>query len=175
MTPHTTAAYGMYARNIALPEVVFALNEAGFGSEDICIVLSPAHPDAASVRDATIWCSGSDSATSERMIRWFSKFGAVVIPTVGLFIRSQQFLQALMTEQSFPKLSRGSRTLLGLGFSHDDAARLGHLLSDFGALVYVTCTGGNRNKVDGAIELLRSVGAREAAGLQHPRATGAAA
>jgi len=49
-----TAAYGMYPRNVALPEVVSALNQAGFGNEDICMVLSPAHPVATVVGDAKI-------------------------------------------------------------------------------------------------------------------------
>ena len=46
MIANGTAAYGMYSRNTALPEVVCALNKAGFSSQDICMVLSPAHPDA---------------------------------------------------------------------------------------------------------------------------------
>src|SRR5579863_6685298 len=81
---NVTAAYGMYARDTALPDVVFALNEAGFQNEDICMVLSPAHPDAAAVRDAsTLDAEATQSALGARMIGWFSQFGAVVIPTVG--------------------------------------------------------------------------------------------
>jgi hypothetical protein len=154
----------MYPRNVALPEVVGALNSAGFGKEDICMVLSPAHPDAAAVRDAdTLEASLEDQMSSARMIGWFSAFGAVVIPTVGLFVRSQDFLTALFAEQSASSLSRGSRTLVGLGFSQDDAKRLDHQLSDVGAMVYVSCK--EDAHADGAIELLRSTGAREAASL----------
>src|SRR5205823_13897783 len=92
MNPNGTAAYGMYPRNIALPEVVCALNRAGFGNEDICLVLSPAHPVATVVRDARILnVECEESATSARMIGWFSEFGAVVIPTVGFFIRYTEF------------------------------------------------------------------------------------
>lgn len=162
-----TAAYAMYPRNVALPRVVCALNEAGFGKEDICMVLSPAHPDAASVFQS----EGKDTA-SARMIDWFSKFGAVFIPTVGFFIRSQAFLGALSTEQNTPKLSRGSGTLLGLGFPQEEAQRLGRELSDFGALVCVSCTETSR---DGAIKLLRDMGAREAASLAEAKLTAAAA
>lgn len=154
-----TAAYAMYPRNVALPDVVYALNEAGFGMEDICIVLSPAHPDAASVFEG----EAARNSTSARMIAWFSEFGAVFIPTVGFFIRSQTFFPALSGDLNLPTLSRSSRTLLGLGFPQEDAKRLGRQLSDFGALVYVSCTESAR---DGAIKLLRGMGAREAASLE---------
>lgn len=155
------AAYGMYARDVALPDVVGALNKAGFENEDICMVLSPAHPV---VNEG----SGFDVAESQsmlgaRMIGWFSEFGAVVIPTVGFFIRSQAFFHALLVEQNFPSLSRGSRTLLGLGFSQAEAKRLGRQLCDVGALVYVNCR--ENARADGASELLRRTGAREAASL----------
>ncbi len=174
MAAHGTAAYGMYPRHVALPEVVCALNKAGFGNEDICMVLSPAHPDAAAVRDASILDSKAEEAASvARMIGWFSGLGAVVIPTVGFFIRSQAFFHALVTEQESTVFSRGSRTLMDLGFSQDDAKRLGHQLCDVGALVYVTCQ--ESAKADGAIELLRSTGAREAASVDFLRVRAVAA
>jgi hypothetical protein len=174
MSANATAAYGMYPRNVALPEVVGALNQAGFDNADICMILSPAHPDAAAVSDGSILdAEPKTTATSARMIGWFSGFGAVVIPTVGFFVRSQAFLEALFSEQTPSSLSRGSRTLLGLGFSRDDAERLGHQLCDVGALVYVSCRGGA--KADGAIQLLRNAGAREAASFDLMKAASAAA
>ena len=164
MNPNATAAYAMYPRTVALPKVVGALYLAGFQKEDICMVLSPAHPDAAAVSEATAFNMGDATAgMGARMIQWFSGFGAVVIPTVGLFIRSQAFFQALLDEQNLPTLSRGSRALLGLGFSPDDAKRLGQQLCDVGALVYVMCR--EKAKATGAIELLRGLGAREASSL----------
>jgi hypothetical protein len=163
MRVNRTAAYAMYPRTVALPEVVSALNEAGFEKEDICMVLSPAHPAATAAEDATIGDVARDqSAVSARMIGWFSELGAVVIPTVGFFIRSQAYFHDLLIEQNFPGLSRGSRTLLGLGFSQDEAKRLGRHLCDVGALVYVSC---KETKADRAIELLRRAGAKEAASL----------
>ena len=168
-----TAAYAMYPRNVALPAVVSALNQAGFGNEDICRVLSPAHPFASAVEDATIGnVAREQSAISAHMIGWFSQLGAVVIPTVGFYIRSQAFFQALLGEQNFSSLSRGSGTLLGLGFSEDEAKRLGHQLCDVGAMVYVSC---QESSKDWAIELLRRAGAREAASLGMAQATRAAA
>ena len=173
MTTSGTAAYGVYSRDVALPEVVGALNQAGFNNENICMVLSPAHPDAAIFHDVTVYdAAGLESATTTRILRWFSKFGAVVIPTVGVFIRSQAFLSALLTERNSSALSRGSRTLVDLGFSTDDAKRLGHRLCDVGALVYVSCP--ESGKATGAIELLRRTGACEAASLGTLQAAAAA-
>jgi len=152
---------------------VSALNSAGYHNEDICMVLSPAHPDAAIFQDNATDVAASESTTTARMIRWFSGFGAVVIPTVGVFVRSQAFLNALFTEKTSSALSRGCRTLVDLGFSPDDAKRLGHQLCDVTALVYVTCA--ENDTAIGAIELLRRTGAKEAATLEAIRATAAAA
>ena len=165
MNTNGAAAYGMYPRNVALPEVVYSLNRAGFENEDICMVLSPAHPVATVVRDAGMLdAKPEESATSARMIGWFSEFGAVVIPTVGFFIRSQAFFRALVTEQNAPTMSRGSGTLSGpFGFSEGEARRLGHQLSDVGAMVYVSCPEGG--KADSALRLLRTAGAKEAASI----------
>jgi len=165
MIANATAAYGMYSRNVALPEVVYALNKAGFTNQDICMVLSPAHPDAAALHDASVFNSQENDATlTARMIGWFSRFGAVVIPTVGLFVRSHAYLQAVLNEQNVPSLSQGCRTLIGLGFSQDDAKRLGSRISDVGALIYVRCKGSE--KALGVIDLLRRTGAHEAASLR---------
>ncbi len=164
-----TAAYGMYSRNVALPDVVGALNKAGFTNQDICMILSPAHPDAAAIHDANVFTAReTDTTVTARMIDWFSRFGAVVIPTVGLFVRSHAYLQALLNEQNIPSLSQGCRTLIGLGFSQDDAKRLGSRLSDVGALIYVSCR--ESEKALRVIELLRRTGAHEAASLESLRA-----
>lgn len=168
-----TAAYGMYSRNVPLPEVVSALNRAGYHNEDICMVLSPAHPDAAIFQDNTNDVVTSESATTARMIRWFSEFGAVVIPTVGVFVRSQAFLNALFTDRTPSPVSRGCRTLVDLGFSQDDAKRLGRQLCDVTALVYVSCAA--KDTASGAIELLRLTGAKEAASLEAIQVAAAAA
>lgn len=173
MTSSGTAAYGMYSRDIALPEVVSALNRAGYKNENICMVLSPAHPNAAIFHESTSDMTHAESDPTARMIHWFSRFGAVVIPTVGVFCRSQAFLNALFTEKNLSPLSRGSKTLVDLGFSTDDAKRLGHQLSDVGAMVYVSCP--ENAKAIGAIELLRRTGAQEAASLGAAQANAAAA
>jgi hypothetical protein len=174
MSTNGTAAYGMYSRNVPLPEVVCALNQAGFDKQDICMVLSPAHPDAAAVRDAGLFGdSGGKMSASARMIRWFSEFGAVFIPTVGFFLRSEAFFPAVAEDHSSTKLSRGSHTLLSLGFSPEQAKRLGQQLSDIGAMVYVPCK--ESKKAAGIIDLLRRTGAREAASLGATKAPAVAA
>jgi len=170
MAVNEAAAYGMYHLSVALPDVVNTLNRAGFEKEKICMVLSPAHPMAAVVRDARI---GTESALSARMIGWFSEFGAVMIPTIGFFIRSKEFFQALMVKQDFTPVCGESKTLLGLGFSETDARRLGHELDGVGALVYVACP--ESASAEWAIELLRRTGAQEAASLEKAKSAGAAA
>jgi hypothetical protein len=159
----TTAAYGMYPHNAALAEIVCALNRAGFSNEDICMVLSPAHPAANAVRDARIAApERADTASSARTIGWFSEFGAVVIPSVGFFIRSLPFFHALIVDQNSSALCGGrSRTFVNLGFSEEDAKRLDGQMNDEGALVYVTCP--ERSRAESASALLRRAGARESA------------
>jgi len=174
MTATGAAAYGMYSRNVALPDVVHTLNRAGFPNEDICMVLSPLHPVATVVRDANILnAEREDSVSSAGLIGWFSEFGAVVIPTIGFFIRSHWIFRALVTEPKSSALCGGSGTLTGLGFSEDDANRLGRQLSDVGVLVYVSCQ--ENTKADWAIELLRRTGAGEVASMGKAKAAEAAA
>ncbi len=164
MTGSGTAAYGMYSRHAALPDIVHALNGGGFENEDICMVLSPAHPAASAMRDTTMVTGEKEErAKSALTIGWFSEFGAVVIPTVGFFIRSQAFFRALVVEQNFLGLSRAPGTLADLGFPEHDAKRLGRELSYVGALVYVSCR--EPGNAERASELLHRAGAREAASL----------
>jgi len=165
-----TAAYGIYPGNVALPDVVCTLNRAGFRNEDICVVLSPAHPVAAVMRDARIFNAGRDaSAASAATIGWFSKLGAVVIPTVGFFIRSQEFFRALVIEQDFGGLCGESRALAGLGFSRAEATRLSRQLDDCGALICVSCR--ESAAPEAITELLRYAGAPEAARLDRADAS----
>src|SRR6202046_3998558 len=174
MSVNETAAYAMYPRNVALPEVVSALNQAGFENEDICMVLSPAHPVATDVGNATIGdIAGEDSARSARMIGWVSKFGAVVIPTVGFFIRSQAFFHALMVARDAPALCGNARTLVGLGFTEREAQKYEEQLDQLGVLVYISCANGA--KMDWAREVLRHTGAKEAATLEQRMSVAASA
>jgi hypothetical protein len=165
MAMNTAAAYGIYSQDIALLDVVHNLNQAGFENEDICMMLSPAHPIASIIRDASLLNGGREaSALTAGMIGWLSKFGAVLIPTVGFFIRSQAFFRALMGAREAPALCGSARTLMGLGFSEKDAERFGDQLGNLGVLMYVSCAEGA--KTLWAREVLRHTGAQEAATLE---------
>lgn len=126
------------------------------------MMVSPKHPLATVVREANIMSSErAASASAAGMMAWLMKFGAVMIPTVGLFIRSKPFLQALMssTDASSRNDSNG---LVELGLSEGDAARFENEVGDQGAFVYIACPDGTNR----AIELLRLTGASLAATLE---------
>jgi hypothetical protein len=165
MAVSTPAAYGMYPHDVELHQVVQTLNQSGFGKEDICMMVSPSHPIATIVREANILNADPEaSAIAAGLIGWLMKFGAVMIPTVGLYIRSQEFLHALGVRKDSPALRGNSRALVGLGFSEGDALRFERQLREMGALVYVACSESERTTR--AIELLRRTGARETAALE---------
>jgi hypothetical protein len=164
MLVNTNAAYGLYSQEVVLNDVVHTLNEAGFGNEDICMMLSPSHPIATQIKDASLFNSACESnAVTASLIGWLSEFGAVMIPTVGFFIRSQAFFHALMVSRETPALCGNSRTLAGLGFSDEEADRFEHQLRQNGVMVYVSCSENTRTTC--AREVLRHAGAHEAATL----------
>jgi hypothetical protein len=166
MAVNAAAAYGLYSQDVALTDIVRNLNQAGFENENICMMLSPAHPIASIVRDASLFNSEKEvSAVTAGLIGWLSEFGAVVIPTVGFFIRSQAFFHALMVARESPALCGNTGTLVGLGFSKEDAERFEDQLDDLGVvLVYVSCAEGA--KTLWAREVLRHTGAQESATLE---------
>jgi hypothetical protein len=171
MSLNTAAAYGTYSQDVALNEVVHTLNQAGFENEDICMMLPPTHPIAALVRDASLFNSECESnAVAAGLIGWLSGFGAVLIPTVGFFIKSQVFFRALMVSREAPALCGNARTLVGLGFSDAEAARFENQL---GVLVYVSCP--ESAKTMWACEVLRHTGARDASTMEQRLTATAAA
>ena len=164
MAVNSAAAYGIYSHDVALSDIVHTLNQAGFDNEDICMMLSPSHPIASMVREASLFSSErEESAASAGMIGWLSAFGAVLIPTVGFFIRSQAFLHALMAAREAPALCGNARTLVGLGFPETDAIKYEDQLRGFGVLVYIACN--ESAKTLWAQEVLRHTGAKETATL----------
>jgi hypothetical protein len=174
MAVSTPAAYGMYPHDVELHQVVQTLNQSGFGKEDICMMVSPSHPIAATVRGANILSADKESsAVAAGLIGWLMKFGAVMIPTVGLYVRSQAFLHALGVRKDSPALRGNSRALVGLGFSEGDALRFERQLREMGVLVYVACSGSERTTR--AVELMRRTGAHETATLEKEVALEAAA
>jgi hypothetical protein len=161
MTANPPAAYGMYSYDAELHEVVQTLNQSGFDNQDICVMVSPKHPIATFVREANILNAGrKEDAVAEEFMGWLFEFGAVMIPTVGFFIRSQIFLHALVA-------SGNSGCLSGLRFSKRDAERFERQLREMGVLVYVACA--KSANAAWAVEILRQTGAKEP-GLLEPEA-----
>ena len=168
------AAYGMYPHEVALHEIVHTLNQGGFDNEDICVMLSPTHPISTIVKEANFLNTERESsAVTAGLIGWLSEFGAVVIPTVGFFIRSQEFFRALVVAKDAPALCGNTRALVSLGFSEADAERYENQLRDIGVLVYVSCPESART--GWARELLRRTGAEEASTLEVEARAAAAA
>jgi len=171
MTAIGPAAYAIYSCDVALRDVVRTLNGAGFVNEDICMVLSPSHPVAALLRETKMHNSGRNDKLLGT-ISWVTGFGAVVIPTVGFFARSQAYLHALMREEGSSALCEHSQTLHGLGFSEAAARRLSKQLGELGALVYIACD--ESAKADWAMELLHQAGGRDVAALEWGQAAAVA-
>lgn len=162
---HTAAAYGVYPDAVQVSEVVRTLNGAGFENEHICLMLAPTHPIATIVRDANILNQErAASVVTAGLIGWLSEFGAVLIPSIGFFIRSQAFLHALLVARDAPALCGNSRTLAGLGFPDSDAVRFEAQLHQTGFLVYVASL--EIARVQWALELFRSTGAEESSTLE---------
>ena len=165
MATTTAAAYGIYSQDVVLTDIVRNLNQAGFENEDICMMLSPSHPIASIVREASLFATDQeDTDASAGMIGWLSAFGAVLIPSVGFFIRSRVFLHALMVAREAPALCGNARTLVGLGFSEHEATRFEDQLSRLGVLIYVSCD--ENAKTLWAREVLRHSGAQETSTLE---------
>ena len=174
MAMNTAAAYGIYSQDVALADIVRNLNQAGFDNESICMMLSPDHPIASKVRGASYFNpEGESSALTTKLIGWLSEFGAVMIPTVGFFIRSQAFFHALMVARDAPALCGNARTLVGLGFTEREAQKYEDQLDQLGVLVYISCANGA--KTDWAREVLRHTGAKEAATLEQRMSVAASA
>jgi hypothetical protein len=158
MTVNTAAAYGMYSHDSELRRAVLTLSQSGFDKENICMMVSPRHPIATVVREANILnAEKKQGAVTEGVIGWLFEFGAVLIPTVGFFIRSQPFLHALMS-------SCNSRALIKLGFTEPDANRFEARLRQVGVLLYVACA--ETANAEWAVEVLRRTGAKDPALLE---------
>jgi hypothetical protein len=174
MAINAIAAYGIFPHHTALPEIVHSLNQAGFNNEDICMMLPADHPIASTVRCASFFNTekASDRSTAGT-IGWLSEFGAVVIPTVGFFIRSQAYFHALMVAKDAQSFCGNAKALIGLGFSVEEAERCEDQLNHLGVLVYVSCA--EVAKTFWAREVLWHTGAHVAATLaQHANFTASA-
>lgn len=171
MATNALAAYGIYPPRVPLNDVVKSLNHGGIANEDICMMVSPAHPIAAVVREAGVLNAEQEKGAG--LIGWLGKFGAVVIPSVGFFIRSREFFRAIIADMTPATRCGSSGTLMGLGFSEHEADHFESRLRDVGVLVYVSCP--ESAKRAWALETLRDTGAEESGMVESPKAFAAQA
>jgi hypothetical protein len=156
-----TAAYGIYPLEARIDGVIAVLGEAGLRTEDICVLLAPAHPIAEAVRDARV---SSYDTTSGRevseVLHWLSRFGAVIIPEVGFFVSSRVFLGAVLAPDTTKPGSTHLETLLGLGIPEPEASRYAERLTHDAVMLFVCCDG--MPKSEWTRQVLRQTGAEEA-------------
>ena len=160
LTEPRSAAYGIFPMRARLEEVIASLNSAGFDNSSICVFLSPSHPIADDLRHLKTPCVNmSREADLESTVSWLSKFGGFVIPGVGLFVGSRNYLPALT--QVDCRLDRtGNRSMLqNLGIPEDVAARYESRLRHDATLVFVDCDGWAQS--EWAREILRRLKADE--------------
>jgi hypothetical protein len=156
MAANAFAAYGFYAQTIGLQNVMQTLLRGGVDKECICMMLPAEHPLAAVVRQASADAvEAPANGEAAGLIRWFSEFGAVLIPKFGFFIRSQEFMRTLMAGDT-----PSGGTLAALGFQDDQVKRFTNQPGDPGVLLYLSCP--ERTSTGWALELLRGTGAQEA-------------
>jgi len=149
IAPQTkTAAYAMFPADAQVEQVVRSLNLAGFGDENICVFLSPAHPIAEAVQNMKVNSSSHRSVASARagVVSWLSRFGAIVIPGVGFFIGSREFLSALAPHHRQSSVERRGELLAGLGIPQPDAARYEARVRRDATLIFVSCQGAARSQ-----------------------------
>jgi len=168
MASNTSAAYGSYPHDVSLKHVVQMLHQSGFGSEQICLMVQPRHHIATVMRRANVFDAERETgAATVELITWLMKLGAVVIPTVGLFIRSRAFLHDLIMDDDSAALCGDVNPLVGLGFSEGEVDRFEDELREMGVLVYVACS--EKAKAIEAVEVFRRSGACEYAALDPSR------
>lgn len=155
-----SAAYGFFPNDSHLESVLQTLNLAGFENEDLCVLI-PAERLAARLKemDYKVGHDSNKDASPVCVIAWLSTYGAVVIPDIGFFVGSRQYLQALAIAEEFLKKSEKS-VFVGLGISASDAARYESRMHDRASFVFVSCDDVPRS--EWARELLSAMGAEEA-------------
>ncbi len=153
------AAYAIFSTETRLEDVLTSLNSAGFESEDICVFLSPRHPIADGVRNLKTADSFSAEVDIEGTVSWLSSFGGVVIPGVGCFVGSREYLQALAQADCRPETVANGSALTSLGIPRAAAERHQQRLRQDASLVFVNCEGGAKS--EWAREILRRLRAEE--------------
>jgi len=163
MTSGKTAAYAVYdSDSLCVERALEALNQAGFQNEEICVLLAPQHPIAEIVKDAGLAPAPDSAASAATLVEWLGRMGAVVIPGVGFFVRSNQFLQAWMDTDS-DEDPAACGLLSPLGIADGEARRLEDGLCHDSAVIFVLSA--KVGDAEWAKEILLRSGAGEASCL----------
>jgi len=135
MTSGKSAAYAVYdSQSLCVERALEALNQAGFENEEICVLLAPQHPIAEIVKDAGLAPAPDSAASAATLVEWLARMGAVVIPGVGFFVRSKQFLEAWLEAE---RDSSDCGLLAPLGIGEGEARRLEDDLCHDSAVIFV--------------------------------------
>jgi hypothetical protein len=160
MATSATAAYATYPEHAPLNKVLQTLRRAGIEKESVCLLLSPTHPIAATVRESSSRPFEREANTvTAGAMSWLCELGAVLIPTFGFFVRSRKFLRALVTNRDSGSGCGHRANLVSLGFSPTEAKRFADNAINVGVLLYVACS--EVDQTDFALQLLQETGAEE--------------
>ena len=156
------AAYGFFPPESQLENVVRALNHAGFESTNLCLLLTADHPIAERVRNSRMQAARAPvlGTDPEQILAWLSRYGAVVISEIGLFVGSSDFLHILTLPENLLRPERVSEVFGIFGISPSEAARYRSPLRRNAAFILVSCE--HEAHSEWARELLSAMGAEEA-------------
>jgi hypothetical protein len=160
MALRKAAACASYSEAVCVETVIEVLNHAGFESKKICVMFSPRHPIATAVKGARLAADLDTAADATSLVEWLAQLGAVVIPGVGLFLHSSDYLQTLMAAEAGNERVGPSALLCSLGLTKASAERCQQDLLQEGALVFVRCD--EVAESEWAREILFQTGADEA-------------
>jgi hypothetical protein len=156
------AAYGFFPPESQLENVVRALNHAGFESTNLCLLLTADHPIAERVRNSRMQAARAPvlGTDPEQILAWRSRYGAVVISEIGLFVGSSDFLHVLALPENLLRPERVSELFGMFGISPSEAARYRSPLRRNAAFILVSCE--HEAHSEWARELLSAMGAEGA-------------
>jgi len=156
------AAYGFFPPESQLENVFRALNHAGFESTNLCLLLPEDHPIAERVRNSRMCAPRGPvlDADPERILAWLSRYGAVVISEIDLFVGSSDFLHGLALPESLLRPESVSEVFGLLGISPGEGARYRSQLRKNAAFIFVSCE--HEAHSEWARELVSAMGAEEA-------------
>jgi hypothetical protein len=148
------AAFGTYSAGVDLHSLAAELCEVGFSSQEICVLLPVIHPAAQTLAALKAGELTLDAAPEvETVLRWIRKFGAVIIPGVGLFVSGREFAGRLFGSANQGDTCR--EVLQTLGLSSQEVWYYEDWVHAGGVVVYVCCD--NLEQRRQACEILGSI------------------